>query len=46
VKTVTSASSVSSTWTRSQVFECACHEGNQGLRNMLRMAREAEKQAE
>ncbi len=27
----------------SQVFEYACHEGNEGLRNMLKVAREAEK---
>ena len=29
---------------QSQVFEYACHEGNEGLRNMLKVAREAEKQ--
>jgi hypothetical protein len=28
---------------QSQVFEYACHEGNEGLRNMLKVAREAEK---
>jgi hypothetical protein len=27
----------------SRVFEYACHEGNEGLRNMLKVAREAEK---
>ena len=29
---------------QSRVFEYACHEGNEGLRNMLKVAREAEKQ--
>jgi hypothetical protein len=29
---------------QSQVFEYACHEGNEGLRNMLKVARDAEKQ--
>jgi hypothetical protein len=28
---------------QSQVFEYACHEGNEGLRNMLKIARDAEK---
>lgn len=28
---------------QSQVFEYACHEGNEGMRNMLKVAREAEK---
>jgi hypothetical protein len=28
---------------QSQVFEYACHEGNEGLRNMLNVARETEK---
>jgi len=27
----------------SQLFEYACHEGNEGMRNMLTVAREAEK---
>jgi hypothetical protein len=27
-----------------QVFEYACHEGNEGMRNMLKAARDAEKQ--
>ena len=31
---------------QSRVFEYACHEGNEGLRNMLRIAREAEKAAQ
>jgi hypothetical protein len=30
---------------QSQVFEYACHEGNEGLRNMLKVARDAEKRA-
>jgi hypothetical protein len=30
----------------SQVFEYACHEGNEGMRNMLKAAREAEKAAQ
>jgi hypothetical protein len=30
---------------QSQVFEYACHEGNEGLRNMLKVARDAEKAA-
>jgi hypothetical protein len=30
---------------QSQLFEYACHEGNEGLRNMLKVAREAEKGA-
>jgi hypothetical protein len=25
------------------VFEYACHEGNEGMRNMLKVARDAEK---
>jgi hypothetical protein len=29
---------------QAQVFEYACHEGNEGLRNMLKVARDAEKQ--
>jgi hypothetical protein len=29
---------------QSQVFEYACHEGNEGLRNMLKIARDAERQ--
>ena len=29
---------------QSQVFEYACHEGNEGMRNMLKVARDAEKQ--
>jgi len=28
---------------QSQVFEYACHEGNEGMRNMLKVARDAEK---
>jgi hypothetical protein len=28
---------------QAQVFEYACHEGNEGMRNMLKVAREAEK---
>jgi hypothetical protein len=28
---------------QSQLFEYACHEGNEGMRNMLKAARDAEK---
>jgi hypothetical protein len=31
---------------QSRVFEYACHEGNEGMRNMLKVAREAEKTAQ
>ena len=28
---------------QAQVFEYACHEGNEGMRNMLKVARDTEK---
>jgi hypothetical protein len=31
---------------QSRVFEYACHEGNEGMRNMLKVARQAEKPAQ